>query len=61
MTSTALGEIGTVMSTLTISNTMGSDSRTYTCTATNVLTNYTQMIEERAEESTELFVQGIIN
>ena len=57
----SLGEIGTVMSTLAISNTVGSDSGTYTCLATNVLTNYTQMIEERAEERIDLFVQGMIS
>ena len=57
----SLGELGTVMSTLTISNTVGSDSGNYTCIATNELTNYAQMIEETAEERIELFVQGIIS
>ena len=53
-----LGELSTAISSLTISDTMGGDSGNYTCAATNVLTNYTEMSEERKVVIIELFVQG---
>ena len=46
------------MSFPTISGTMGGDSGSYICVATNVLTNYTEMIEGRKVVIIELFVQG---
>ena len=55
---TPLGELGTVMSTLTISDTIGSDTANYTCVATNELTNYTEMAVATNNEMIELFVQG---
>ena len=55
---TSLGELSTAISSLTISDTMGGDSWNYTCVATNVLTNYTEMTERRKVVIIELFVQG---
>ena len=55
---TSLGELSTAMSSLTVSDTMGGDSGNYTCVATNVLTNYTEMTERRKVVIIELFVQG---
>ena len=52
------GEVGEVVSMLTISNTMGADSGNYTCVATNELINYTETIVGRDQESIALFVQG---
>ena len=54
----SLGELSTAISSLTISDTMGGDSGNYTCAATNVLTNYTEMTEGRKIVIIELFVQG---
>ena len=55
---TSLGELSTAISSLTISDTMGGDSGNYTCTATSVLTNYTEMTEGNNIEIIELYVQG---
>ena len=54
----SLGEVSTVVSTLSIRDTLGDDSGAYTCVASSVLSNYTDIVEERDEESVELFVQG---
>ena len=54
----AMRELGSVMSSLTISATMGGDSGTYICVATSVITNYTQTTQGRSDEIVKLFVQG---
>ena len=54
-----LGGLGTAMSNLTISDTVGGDSGNYICVATNELTNYTEITQRLSDdEIIELFVQS---
>ena len=53
-----LNNFGISASILTIRDTIGSDTGAYTCAATSVLTNYTEVAENRDEERIELVVQG---
>ncbi len=54
----SLGQIDTVTSSLTIKDTLGEDSDTYTCVASNDLIHNDVMEEGRAEQNITLFIQG---
>ena len=53
-----VGDVASVGSSLTIDSTLGSDSGTYRCVATNNLINIDDMEIGSDEENVTLFVQG---
>ncbi len=54
------GQISTVISIITITDTIGDDSDTYSCVASNVMINIDAMEDGRDQQNVTLFVQGIV-
>ena len=59
MAAGSLGQVDTVTSSLTITDTLGEDSDIYSCVTTNNLLNINVTMEGRDQQNTTLFVQGI--
>ncbi len=55
-----LGQISTVKSMITITDTIGSDSDIYSCVASNALINNGVMEDGRDQQDVTLFVQGTV-
>ena len=56
----SLGQISTVISMITITDTIGGDSDTYSCVASNALLNNDVMEDGRNQQDVTLFVQGTV-
>ena len=56
----SLGQISTVISMITITDTIGGDSDTYSCVASNALINNGLMENGRDQQNVTLFVQGTV-
>ena len=56
----SLGQISTVISMITITDTIGGDSDTYSCAASNALINNGVMENGIDQQNATLFVQGTV-